>query len=410
MIKSAKHLERLFSSLESENDPDLSSLPRINAYRAHFDLDPIATEEFETEIHASPEPEVNTEYVEIKFDDDNEEEVVEDTLGEDQEEDTSLIIQDEHFEMDGDVYVEQLEEESEVIEYLSEDYQPSLVSPKAKNQKPSQKRTEDEKLFTFRCHLCDTGEFPSMKLLAEHCKEFHTSLPQVACCSDDCSAVLSTWRRLMIHKEKHFPNDDQLRCRLCKKVYITAAGLEKHIEKHSIPLICSQCGKRFKDPKSLRWHEETHVKSLEERRNHKCSYDECGLKFITKQACENHIAMKHERIISCLCIYPNCGKSFYTRKAYNEHLRNTHSERRFCCEHCNFKAKTKSALRTHKDIHFKEESYLCDICDAAFSAYRRLKAHMICHSDVSPFQCQTCNASFKRSKDLKVHGYIHTKE
>ena len=358
----------MFEGLKQENECDLT-LTRLNAYRAHFSLEPIIEDE-----HAKcDEKQVideSNEYIEYKIDNTAEEivtETFEDVV------DSSLIIQEE-FGSDDEIFME-LEEESEVIEYSSEEHPQLQVLPKTFHF-ASQKKTEDEKLFTFRCHVCSNQEFQNMKNLAVHCKESHNCLPQVKCCSNDCDSVLSTWRRLMIHKEKHFPNDSQLRCHLCQKVYVTAVGLEKHMEKHSIRLICSQCGKNFKDPKTLRWHEETHQKSLEERRNHQCPYPDCGQKFITKQACENHIGMKHQKVISCYCNYPNCDKGFYTKKAYYEHLRNTHSERRFSCEQCNFKAKTKSALRIHKDVHTVGELYLCDICDAAFSVYRRLKAHM----------------------------------
>lgn len=372
MIKIAKSLERLFHGLMQENDPDLT-LPRLNAYRAHFNLPSIVPEQFEV-AKPDEEQEISQEATEgSEFYNYNFEETVSESL---EEVESSLIVQEE-FAIEEEIYVERLEESEEVIEYLPEDYQPLRPdSPTPKILKTPHSKTDDEKLFTFRCHICSSRAFQNMKALALHCKEFHDCLPQVKCCSDECDSVLSTWRRLMMHKDKHFPNEGQLRCLQCQKVYVTTTGLVKHMEKHSVRLICSRCGKNFKDPKSLRWHEETHLKSLEERRNHQCPYPDCGLKFITKQACENHIGMKHQKIVSCYCNYPNCDKSFYTKKAFYEHLRNTHSERRFSCEHCSFKAKTKSALKIHKDIHTVDEVYHCDICDAAFSAYRRLKAHM----------------------------------
>lgn len=365
MVESAKRLERLYNGLMEENYPELT-LARLNAYRAHFNLQPIIPEVFEVVKSDDKQETHDSEYSEYKYEETGEEIVTESLEGE-----SSLIIQ-EDFVVEEEIYLEQLDEDSEVIEYSHDD--PDEVSQKRKNHSSSNRKTEEEKLFCFSCHICSNLEFQNMKALAGHCKEFHNCMPQVKCCSDECDSVLSTWRRLMIHKEKHFPNDDKLRCPQCQKVYITAAGLEKHIEKHSIPLICSQCGKNFKDPKTLRWHEETHLKSLDERRNHQCSY--CGIKFITKQACDNHIGMKHHKVVNSYCNYPNCDKSFFTKKAYYEHIRNTHGERKFSCEHCSFKAKTKSALKIHSDVHTVGEVYVCDICDAAFSVYRRLKSHM----------------------------------
>lgn len=360
LVKKAKQLERLFNGLKEENDPDLT-ITRINAYREHFNLDPIIIAEIEIEIATADdkvETEENLESLE-------EESIVIESLEE------SLIIEDE-FEVEEEVYIE-LEEECQI----SED------SPNAEVDNPLQKisalrlrKTENEKLFNFRCHICSDQEFENMRLLGKHCKESHNCLPKVKCCSDDCSAVLHTWRRLMIHKEKHFPNDDQIKCPECQQVFVTTVGLEKHMKKHLTALICSKCGKKSKDPKSLRWHEAMHEKSLEERQKYDCPYPNCGVKFITKQAQQDHIAARHEKVISCYCDYPNCDRGFYTKKAYHEHVKNAHSERTLRCDHCNFKARTKTALKNHNAVHSVGDLYQCDICNASFAAYRRLKAHM----------------------------------
>lgn len=53
-----------------------------------------------------------------------------------------------------------------------------------------------------------------------------------------------------------------------------------------------------------------------------------------------------------------------------------HGERKFFCDQCNFKAKTKGALNTHRDIHNVGETFSCDLCSAVFPAHRRLKQHM----------------------------------
>lgn len=347
---------------------DLTIL-RLNAYRAHFNLQPISEVEevFKLEMQ---DAEPDAEFIEYKVSEDEADELIE-TI----EELDSSMIQEEyditHEEIGNEMYLEQVDdgEIEDEMQYLSDSHELH------KTKTFEEEKTEDEKLFQFKCHICSHPEFLKMKALLLHCRQKHNCLPRVSCCSQECGAILSTWRRLLIHKDKHFPDDSLLRCQECMKSYATVAGLERHQLRHKIRFICSHCGKSFKETKTLRWHEATHLKPLEERRNHHCSFPDCGMKFITKQACQNHIAMKHHKIINFYCSEAGCGKEFYTRKHLYEHLR-VHSERKFFCDQCNFKAKTKSALNTHRDIHQVGESYTCDICNAAFSAFRRLKQHM----------------------------------
>lgn len=407
MIERSKGLERLFEGLLEENFADLS-VKRLNAYRAHFNLDSMLSEvdpESGTVVNNNEDGQ-SYEYIEYKLDESDlkEDEILTETI---EELDSSLIVKDE-YEIEEEVYLEEeIQDESQETETYYFDEHESLVS-KPRSEVLSQ--TDDEGLFSFQCHACNQPAYLKMKQLAQHCKNNHNCLPQVKCCSSECDAVLSTWRRLMIHKEKHFPNYDRLRCPQCQKVYMTEAGFEKHKKSHSVRYICSNCGKEFKEAKTLRWHEETHTKALEDRKNHECPYSKCGLKFITKQACQNHIGTKHLQKIIVGCKIPDCNKSFFTRKAYHEHMKNSHSERKYYCDQCNFKARTKSALNTHKDVHRAGDQFSCDLCNAVFSGYRRLKAHMVCHSNATPFQCHFCDSSFKRSKDLRSHILVHTKE
>lgn len=281
------------------------------------------------------------------------------------------IIQEDYDIVDDEIYEDRVEEVES--SYMSDD---SLESQRhRKKVRGSMEKTKDEELFAFQCHLCSAPEFPKMSLLTLHCRQLHDSLPRVSCCSEECGTVLSTWRRLLIHKEKHFPSNDRFRCEVCKSVYLTAKRLEQHMPTHKLRYVCGYCGKTFKMAKTLRWHEETHIKSLEERRNFQCSYPDCGLRFITKQACQNHIEMKHLKEVNFYCPEPTCNKPFYTRKHLTEHMR-VHGERKYCCDQCSFRTKTRSALNTHKDVHKVGHTYYCDYCNSSFPVYRRLKNHM----------------------------------
>lgn len=353
----------MFNGVMQENFCDLT-FERLNAYRAHFNLDVATAESGEEEVLLITESgSYSNEQLE-------EEEYYEtESLNEDVE--TEELLGQENYIHEEIVYEEDVRSRSVELEeniiYIAEEE----ADPNIMNQK-----TDDEKFFKFTCDLCDHPEFAKMKLLAEHCKVVHNTLPKVKCCSDDCDSVLSTWRRLWIHKEKHFPSSDRLRCPTCQKTYVTAAALENHIKKHNTPYICTHCGKSFREIKTLRWHEHTHLKPLHERKKHKCSYPGCEATFITKQACQNHIAMKHEKTFVSHCKEEGCDKSFYTKKSYYEHLKNTHGERKYMCDQCNFKARNKHAINVHREIHNEGKVYSCDLCSATFSVHRRLKDHM----------------------------------
>lgn len=287
LIGRARELERMFNGLADENASDLTT-DRLNAYRAHFNLSQIEADVTDGKAENEDEQlEFINEY--------------EDALDETEVEECQEIIEEhvespgENYEIEEETYLEEVEEEEVVDDSLvCYDYQETPPRPSA----TFRDKTEDEKLFAFKCHLCDHSEFGKMKLLASHCKQAHDTLPKVKCCSTKCEAVLSTWRRLLIHKERHFPNSERLRCTECDKVYISLFYLERHMESHKISHICSQCGKNFKEIKTLRAHEATHLKPVDERRLNFCPYDDCSMKFITKQACQNHMAMKHEKVVN----------------------------------------------------------------------------------------------------------------
>lgn len=375
----AKYLERLFEGLIQENDIDLT-ITRLNAYRAHFKLEFMIPEDvviITNDLKYQQDYET-TRYIEydVEQDDDHtvdidltmtqqeqtitEEQDVEVIVDLDQQEE-SLITKDETFEIDEESYDEQYEE----------------VVVSVRTTSKSTKTTDVERMFSFQCHLCSHEEFTKMNLLARHCKEVHNALPMVKCCSDECETVLSTWRRLMIHKEKHFPHDDQIKCNECQKVYSSEARLEKHMLTHKVRFSCDQCGKEFKEAKVLRQHEQVHTLPLEERRVLSCTHDGCKKRFSTKQAMQNHIAMRHDQQVTNCCKVPGCDRNFFTRKAYNSHMRGVHGERKFACDECSFKATTKSALNSHNITHkVGEKQFKCDICNASFQALRRLRSHM----------------------------------
>lgn len=165
----------MFKGLDEENPIDLD-VARLNAYRTHFDLSkqiPVFTEQ-----------------------------VVEEEI---------IVEMVEPIEVE-EIAVEEIIEE-EMIEEVSDD---------------EKEVTEIDKMFNFQCHICEDVIFYKFYDLHHHVKNNHLCAPQVKCCDPKCGKILCTWRRLMIHKEKHFPSEEALKCETCFRIFGTVKSLEKH--------------------------------------------------------------------------------------------------------------------------------------------------------------------------------------
>ncbi|KAL7011170.1 hypothetical protein ACKWTF_014131 [Chironomus riparius] len=387
----AKEVNEMFKGLDDEDPSDLC-IRRLNAYRSHFKLSALLALESTNFSQDKPDEDIEEIY---EFIDDAEstealvepDAIVEEILVE-------TVNDDEEME---EIVEEYVDEELENEESLEDDK--TFMYHMSNSNKLL-------KLFTFKCHLCDQPVYPNMKLLTEHCQTVHNSQPSVKCCSDECGKMLQTWRRLMIHKEKHFPSEEAMTCGICHTVFATKAGFENHKKTHERQFICSFCAKTFSEQKTLRFHEETHRTPLDARKSFECP--KCHHKFITKQACQNHISMKHEKVVTVSCPVDGCGKGFFTRKAMLEHQR-THRDKTFGCNKCDFMSKTKSQLNVHLEKHVKiEDNGLgCQKCGIEFGNVKKLKVHLAFHDGEETFNCGKCDAKFIEKQELSIHYRTH---
>ncbi|XP_070504656.1 zinc finger protein OZF-like [Chironomus tepperi] len=384
----AKEVAEMFKGLDDEDPNDLC-IRRLNAYRSHFKMSTFISSEVK-DYTQEPEIEETFEFI----DDSDSVEVLEEPDGNVEEILIETVDDDEELE---EIVEEYVDEELENDESLDDDK--TFMYHMSNSNKLL-------KLFTFKCHLCDQPVYPNMKLLTEHCQTVHNSQPSVKCCSDECGKMLQTWRRLLIHKEKHFPSEEAMTCGVCHTVFATKAGFENHKKTHERNFICSFCAKSFSEQKTLRFHEETHRTPLDARKSFECPH--CHHKFITKQACQNHISMKHEKVVTVNCPVDGCGKGFFTRKAMLEHQR-THRDKTFRCNKCNFMSKTKSQLNVHLEKHVKiEDSELgCEKCGIVFGSVKKLRIHMTSHDGEDSYNCNKCDAKFSEKQELSSHYNMH---
>lgn len=203
MITKANKLTKMFNGLDEENKEDLmNDITRLNAYRSHFQLD---------EMLVIEEPEENEEQVPLK----------EEILFEEME------IVEEY--LDDENYLQSNPEKTKKEEEINpEDFNQEEEDEEEFENLRDYIKADYEKNFTFKCHLCEEPTFNRMTDLDHHCREVHQTLPKVKCCSEECGKYLSTLRRLIIHKEMHFPSETVLKCEICKKIFSTLVGFEKH--------------------------------------------------------------------------------------------------------------------------------------------------------------------------------------
>jgi KRAB domain-containing zinc finger protein len=162
-----------------------------------------------------------------------------------------------------------------------------------------------------------------MSQLSSHCRKSHQCLPQVHCL---CGKSLSTWKRLLIHKQKHFPEKFDYECKECKMVYKMKASFLNHMKQKHGPdarkFVCSQCARCFKDSRTLLAHEKTHLPN-ELKLIYPC--DICQKKFVNKNSLKSHITSVHEMASLYTC--EHCGKSFSTKSNLKSHLYSHTSEK-----------------------------------------------------------------------------------
>lgn len=182
-------------------------------------------------------------------------------------------------------------------------------------RKKKYRKSNDEKMFDFVCHIC-SEEFQKMCFLSKHCRRVHNCLPQVNCF---CGKQLGTWKRLLIHKQLHFPETLDYECKECKLVYKLKTSYESHMKSKHGPdakkFVCSQCARCFKDARTLVAHEKTHLPDYL-KLTHPC--DICNKKFVNKNSLKSHVTSVHEMANLYTC--ETCGKGFSTKSNLKSHL------------------------------------------------------------------------------------------
>lgn len=193
----------------------------------------------------------------------------------------------------------------------------------------------------------------------------------------------------------------------CGKILSSLVGFNAHTAMHKrqeqasikskeLPvLLCSICGKTFKQSTALQVHILTHqnLKPFECLICHKRYY--------------THVSRFYSFVSSCKNLF-----SFTLKYALKTHMDTHGDERKFKCETCSKDFFTLRALQKHKIIHNADSRKIkCLLCPLKFVRPYQLTMHMMVHSGEKPHSCLHCDKAFRFSWDLRKHvNKIHTNE
>ena len=263
---------------------------------------------------------------------------------------------------------------------------------------------------SFNCDECDK-EFLYTYAMKVHKRNVHSEnkvlkKERIPCIIKDCISTALNMKDILIHLEKvHQEVDSKAKsCLKCNKRIGGNSGiLYYHMKRHyeDIEFVCSQCGKSFTNPYSLKIHENyVHTEA-------KWNCDKCGVNLKTKESLQTHQASVHDKVrYHC----DKCEKSFVSLYKLKKHVERFHEgkiiEKNEQCDICGNKFQDKSNLKRHVAlVHDKVEAGMkCQQCDKTFTSKKGLSCHVrFVHQQERNFTCKICNSSFHSGHYLKLH-------
>ncbi|XP_050535002.1 oocyte zinc finger protein XlCOF6-like isoform X2 [Daktulosphaira vitifoliae] len=252
-------------------------------------------------------------------------------------------------------------------------------------------------------------------------------------------------------------------CGLCLYQFSQTTSLYQHLQSHALrknfePYLCSFCHTGFLDSYSLSLHTKTKhnilnqtnsqsfsndsknynekknynntddfkfaistckkVETIEEKRakyrehyrrfqskTYSCEF--CNITFTRFCDLSNHDRNAHDEMdkeFTC----STCGKMFLTESRLKIHQNAFHTEKRFICDICNVRCKSKHTLRTHMRKH--SGMFTCSYCNLSTASNAALISHLRIHTGEKPFICDLCGNSYSSKLGLTSHKRTHLQE
>ena len=248
------------------------------------------------------------------------------------------------------------EEEEEEDDWKADKAKPKVSkSPKKTNPNRIRYDVKDNAEINWHCHICDKP-FATKAEYKEHETATHVKDGMIFCPYENCN--------------KQY--------RVTETRYGQSRLIVRHIERHkekerTKEYVCSECGKTFKNKRSLLPHMQIHrgIKDV--------PCDVCGQMFYSKTFLWSHKVQSKCGAEEVVC--PTCGK----------------------------KCKNKYYLKRHLMHHTGERPYKCDWegCGKGFLDSQTLQSHRKIHLDIKEFQCSLCPKAFRQSYALVIHMKRH---
>ncbi|MCL4115317.1 UNVERIFIED_CONTAM: hypothetical protein GTU68_018351 [Idotea baltica] len=170
-------------------------------------------------------------------------------------------------------------------------------------------------------------------------------------------------------------------------------------------ITCDKCKIVFSSPSQYYYHRNTHMQRGKEKTLWSCG--QCGKEFKNCKTLKSHELKEHGEVRMYPC--PHCIHSFPKLLLLDHHIRNVHKgEKQFECKLCGHKFFRLYDLKTHLNIHFNIKSHVCHYCGRQFSHSSNLLRHLRVHTNVKPYSCNLCGRRFSQMPSMLAHRVSHT--
>lgn len=293
----------------------------------------------------------------------------------------------------------------------------------------SESDSENNKMASIKCKICDKG-YSSEKKLLKHQENKHMIVYKP---HNKPHKRVSFSDHVIIHEVNEYH-----KCRKCPKIFEAYKILKLHMKeahKKRKCYICNYCGKKFVDRIFFKVHVKLHcdvcglllpnkVKYTEHKRNvcrilkiHKCKI--CEESYFKLMDLKDH---SYEHVVNCY-VCDVCKDQFVTKCAIAHHIsflhsnnrqttlysmRNLGNERLYLCNYCEESSVERDVIESHvqllPDLSNKamtgyKDYYFCDQCMKKFDTETDMLQHKWTHflktSDNSQTRKKVCNKKIK---------------
>ena len=168
---------------------------------------------------------------------------------------------------------------------------------------------------------------------------------------------------------------------------------KKHPQTQDNPCIVTDCGKVYKNVKSLNLHMRNMHLNVPVN---KYLCDECEYSTRWRGSFQVHQRRHTGDLFHCV----QCKYSTVTKRLLGKHTESMHGEAKYLCEKCDYKTRTERTLKDHIGKVHEGKRHFCELCNHQATSNYNLKSHKRRTHDKIKFRCSFCN--YKDSEKSRV--------